>query len=451
MSIDIKLRKKNWQAVSRLLRAELGVRGSDDIKKLKAAYFGEISLEEATKRPLVKLIIAGEVTDALCSEIRNNSHDLVSLRDKFFKMQESRKFYFGENSFLGHQEVQIYDKLFEGAVEFEERVKMFHGKNYDTLEDCLFLDYRWSAMLTRLSVPAHWQQWRCFDEWRACVLSAMDSAKPISDVDDGTGANERLMLSLCAVAWAAAHMEQLQHLSPRTLWLVESMHEVLTSPDTPEVIRNEFRRVTALRMSDYEDQCPGGTLTLCVRYETVEQLEAAIKLLDPKTRYPFSADDEEGRIHFLRESADWEYRLSSEMLHRLWDHGAVFSGYQVIDETTLVVKQRRSLSWIDVASSMRALCYNAVDLKKRCEARKTHKGDSNMADVDPFPNAIVHQSVNGHVLKVAPTWTVAHKVQDHQDFVHALGEYQDPEDLALELTKKKYQAISENLYQSRNG
>ena len=314
MNIDISLRKKNWQAVSRLLRDELGVTDAEYMKKVKAAYFGEIPLNEASRVEMVKLVIAEEVTDLLCAEIRDSCNDLVDLRNQYFKLQNSKNFYFGHNSFLGNRDKHIYEKLFDGVEAFEERVEMFLGKKYDTLQDCLSLGYHWAAMLARLSVPDHWQQWRSFDEWRATVLSAVDTARPISDVDDGRGASESLMVSLSCVAWAAAHIEQLQHLSPRTLWLVRSMYEVLTSPETPEVVRSEFKRVSALKMSEYESQCPGGTLTQCVRYETVEQLEAAIKLLDPKTRYPFSADDEDGCIHFLRDSADWEYRLSTDMV-----------------------------------------------------------------------------------------------------------------------------------------
>ena len=72
-----------------------------------------------------------------------------------------------------------------------------------------------------------------------------------------------------------------------------------------------------------------------------------------------------------------------------------------------------------------------------------------MADVDPFPFAVVHQSIAGDVLQVSPNSYVAFKVHEHPDFVHAISEYQDPEELALELMEKKYAIAAKKVIKSR--
>ena len=107
--------------------------------------------------------------------------------------------------------------------------------------------------------------------------------------------------------------------------IVDRLHEKLTRQSVDANLGEICEMVLDRYLDDYvRDRRPGAWVGFCIRYPDAEQLESAIELLAPETRYPRSADyPPEAPVPLPDFSRNREQRASKSLIKALWTRGVL--------------------------------------------------------------------------------------------------------------------------------
>ena len=124
-----------------------------------------------------------------------------------------------------------------------------------------------------------------------------------------------------------------------------------------------------------------------MKYDTVEQLQAMLIQMNPKTRYPVNIDDPSGTIYPVRLWKDFDNRPSAEIVESQWKYGTIFSSHEIADRSTLVCYPQVTLGFS--ADAIKGLSWDATNLEEKYQSKKPLPGDDNIFTNTRFPSAVV--------------------------------------------------------------
>lgn len=227
------------------------------------------------------------------------------------------------------------------------------------------MDTSWfRGYLEKHTVPVHNQSWKEVHRWEARIRSTPSDVK-MEGVDDWTTMN---LLSIEIIN------KYPDRFDPNIVALSQNVYKILTAGDTPTVVKDYYQKLVSEKLSEYQhNACVGNRLTVCVRYDNKEQLNASIEQLDPNTRHPSGANSNDGRIYNLN-SYEGNIRPSVFIINELWKHGLVTDELQCIDDKTLVFSLHVGTNYGKTFSAFSTMFYDACGIRKRYSSKTSLEG-----------------------------------------------------------------------------
>ncbi|MBX2835410.1 MAG: hypothetical protein KTR35_01065 [Gammaproteobacteria bacterium] len=406
MNVDLTIRKKNWRPVANLLRSDKR-RSAEKMKHYKSIYLGKSDFRQAGYS-MLELILAPDFNDETLEAIEagiGREINRQSFRRSFLRIQADYHFYFGSNSFFNSQDKRIYDFFgFDDELKdlvFQRKAR----KKYDLTDFMNIRTYPFYSYLMKLTADDNLQTGRTVEQWHR-RLRALPSDIQAIGKDDWT---DEL---LCAIEWGSRHRE---HFDKNVAALTVRARSIFDDSDVPDNVKSYFQKTVDKRLQQYlVDHGAGGKMTVAVRYESEEHLDAMLPVLNPNTRYPFDSGREEGCIYELILRRGY-LRASDNIIHSLWKQGTVFDKIEKYDQTTLVCELKAGLSRGPTIHGVQGLAYDARDLTNRYLAKKAADDDVSCAVAKKSNVALVIERLDGGWSAGNALCHPLHKLHDIED------------------------------------
>ncbi|MBX2839622.1 MAG: hypothetical protein KTR35_22385 [Gammaproteobacteria bacterium] len=433
MTDNSTLRENNWESYARVLEAHTTIRTKKEIKKAKPAYLGDAPLADLPTN-FSKLILAPEINDDTLAEIEDgfrSDRDRWDLKRRIIKLQRDRYFYFGKNSFFGGKEKVIYDYF-----EFDKQLENFTftegmRQEYDLSSFTRMGQYGFAKILFSISVEDHLQLDRSVQDWYYRLRALPSDLK----YPERNEQNERLM---CGIEWVTRHPDDFRQ---PIVEIAQRIKEIFTDNSMPECVTSYYQSALDTYFDDYvKSSCAGGTLTVCVEYESEDHLSAMLEVLNPETRYPYEDKQEEGRVHHLL-ARDGHIRVPQEIIHSMWKAGTVVDNHKIIDKTKLICTLKTGLSLQATTQGLQGLAFDARNLVERYHAKPPAPGDAISADAKKVAVTAVIEPIEG-------AWSAGYilpglfrDVESRPGLAKLAQAAANPTELAIELLSDKHDKL----------
>jgi len=343
-------------------------------------------------------------------------------------LQSDYHYYFGGNSFFQNQEKYIYDYF-----NFEEELSDFTFLEGMREQNDLtsFLNVKqtpFCKIVKSLNVEEHLQVGRTIEDW----FHRLRKLPTDLTVDQRDEWNDQF---LCSIEWVCLHPERFNQQLVR---LAMRAKEILEHKDVPDNVTSYYKNVVQDGLTNYAAESrAGGTVTICVRYETEEHLQAMLEVMNPATRYPFNQELPKDRIQHLL-FREGNIRVSQGILHSMWKAGTVFDSYEVIDGTTLTCTLRCGLFLFGTMEGISGLGYDARDIGERYKVKKPTRADAIISRAKCATVSAVIEAIDGTWSAGYPLPCIFHEVESRPKLKQLAKSSESPVELALELLHDKH-------------
>ena len=270
---------------------------------------------------------------------------------------------FGENTLFEGRENEIYEYFYN----IEGRKSTYPVSEDESVTSLLSLPSCIRYPISRIKINPHYIGCR-FAESRFEEVSGMPSGR-FKKYDTTVHAHD-LASSMCAIEWAHTYSEKFDSVIKPMVSLCRSFYT-----DSNDTIKNIYESVVASQLDDWcEATGAGGTMTIAIRYETAEHLEAVIPLLTWKTRYPYTGEADEGVVKALPRYRDASLRMSFRLIEKYWSCGFEVNEYRVVNSNTLLIDLTIPLSRLNLYPLLVHLIRNSSNLEERLKSRKKLPG-----------------------------------------------------------------------------
>jgi len=124
--------------------------------------------------------------------------------------------------------------------------------------------------------------------------------------------------------------------------------------------------------------------TMCIRFDTKEQIDATIKMLDPATRFPFDQAREYGELDSLI-GIEGESLKSLELVNTLWKKGLRINRYEIVDGLTLIVEFIADYLRYSTLTDFSVLSFDATNISERYYQTKSTRREMLYNKLGSFP------------------------------------------------------------------
>ena len=341
------------------------------------------------------------------------------------ELQSQKSYGFGNNSLFQHQEARIIDELGFYDIDWVEHITSLNkSRRKQSLEECLSVPAHYRAFIESLSIPVNNQSWRFAKIWEAQILSTPKKAV----LKKRNPKLERHLLGMELISRFPDRFD------PKLVEAARVVQPVYSSKNTPDNARSYIQKLIDTQFDVYlRDECAGGRIHVCVKYDNEEQLQAMQRILNPSTRLLCYPDQLEGRVYRKKDS-ELNESVPEGILHPLLEAGTVFDDSRVIDGRTLMCSRFMGISRRESIHAMSGLPYDATDFEKRYKAKKVSKSDTCIHDAVTFPSALVIECLDGS-WKVGRTPSVNVKsVESNSKLAKMANAASSAEELAIELS-----------------
>ena len=283
--------------------------------------------------------------------------------DRFISTGDNFAVYFGCNTILNGREEAIYKFFYQDLA-----------RGVSTAGDSLTKlvsnhTRRVLNWMKPLDVNPYAQGWQQADEFAAIVEAGLPRAMDFSAARDSASLREYI----CPVEWAHRNPTAFDS---RLLPVVRTLRSAMLEATGRGPLAEAYEAVASNHLSHYAEQtAAGGTFSLCVRYDSAEELKAAELLIQPHTRYPYDGDMRDGLIRALPNYDSRRWRLSSQVLRWSWTSGLTAFHMSRCDERTLFIQVKAPLGFQAVWSALVYLCYDLRNIEARANSTKEFPND----------------------------------------------------------------------------
>ena len=393
--IDKKIKRDNWLAIERALRHDLERFVMKETRSVTRRYYVDGIEPEYPENYdwgldlTVRLLCEPDATLEQWAQWKTEA----ALKPEAGQMQLSYlhslydvQFSFGRNSLFGKRDAQIHDYFFKrdiaaSTLGFNDTDKQKAEREKQAYKDLVFWVYRCTRHISRIKVNPFSQYYSGIEEAIERVMHYSEHPYNIHEIIEPYGpTNYGLTPAICPIELAHRHPEKFD---PMIRPVVNLVHDFFVHPDTNSGLRDVYSQIVESQLDEYAEKTgAGGSLSVCIRYETAEQLQAMLPMLYFNTRYPNKADDPEGAIRSLPPIGNRSFRASYNIVTKFWGAGFEPERHIVLDGTTLFLEYTAPLSFRDNIGILIALQYDARNLEEKINARSDLPDDDMNGDYD---------------------------------------------------------------------
>lgn len=367
--MDKKLRRENWPAIETVLRHDRSLLLDKNNKANTRRYYIDGVMSEFQgvngSRPLrviERLLLEPDATKDKWAEWYEEvpTHDST----KYFEYQGGRKnsigHYFGNNSLFGGREEEIYDFFYKDNLHKENLDKPLH-----------FLLSAGGSILnnaSRMKLNSYNQNWRLSNR-RFDQIMEMPAA--VFSKFNGNSDCQLLAKSMCMTEWAHRNILEFDsNLIP----MIKSCRKFYIHSN--QGIKVAYEQTLENKLDLWvESTGAGGRMSICIRYDEPQYLDAILPFLHPETRYPCEAGDQTGLVRALPLLTGRNFRTSYNLMLRFWNAGFVVKKREILDERTLYLELLIPLGRKLLYPVLSYLSRDATNFKEKISARKNMAGD----------------------------------------------------------------------------
>ena len=383
----------NWKAIEKYFS-----RGTDHNKEqIRSIHFKkDVKLGPLFSKFTLAALDSSRIESVL-DECVADSNQRKWFVDSLFKLQENYFFYFGQNSFFQKREGSILDKLeYPNTVDLEKKAILIrraqeNGSQQKTLGDHLAVHYGqryWSAF----SIPEHLQLHRMLDltEIRLQCIPQQSRKEGINIVH-----HNAILSSVVAAKCPDKFDRKIGEFAGRVV-------DIYSSSKNPSAVTEYFEVDILGGYEAYvENGVVGGDVTVCIQYNSAEQLTAMLKQMNPETRFPYCQMRDANAIHHLT-SYDGSLRQTTAIINGMWEYGMVYDSYEILKNNVLAVKNTVHLSMTGSTHGFELLTFDATDVAKKYLSSEPLKGDEDVYDARSFPAIVVIENLVGRLFVTRP-------------------------------------------------
>ena len=371
MTIDKKKRRANYQAITVALDRNYNRSPQVDYRKwyVDGVRPGEdrLTRRKLDDRLFSKLVCEPDADEAVWREWKEkNPVDRKSLdRVRFLGVQSTKELYFGTNSVFAERESEIWDFFFSEWSEsgLPEPGIPDNSANYVSG----IYDYYLGKTITWVSESSrnpHSQIWRLAYMFEVTVKSGrLLNYRPATD-----DVPADVVKMMCRVEAAHRHPEKF---APEIAPVIDCLHRSLTNREMCPGTTDLYEHVVSENMAQFmRDSAAGGSYSLCVRYASAAVLEAALPLLNPKTRYPYGPDVPDDKVLAIPFVDHRATRTSVRLMTAMWKCGFVPDTVERLDDRTLFIHVSVPLDSVPVCLSLMLLCWDMTNFVERVKSSK---------------------------------------------------------------------------------
>ena len=393
--VDKKQRRLNWPAVEQAIRWTLSSYVTGKNKAITRKYYVDgiepvyPSMRRSQPDLLIRLLCEPEATEEQWAVWRKE----YSTRDDFasvllLQKDGIGKFYFGNNSLFNGREAEIQ------ALWYEDQLDQLFALKLLSYRDGLEKRREDRDILNVLSLFKNLINSNCkikrnpysfystsFNYELDFKVKCMEVEKDLPVNFDENEHCITLTHFFCPLECVYRHPERF---NPQIQSRIKRLHNYFTNKETHAVLQHAYRRTIERQFEKYiEYSGAGASISVCIRYDHQDQLQAMLPLLYEETRYPCHADDPDGLINVLPDAGgDRGSRQSFKTVLNLWQAGFNAERHAVIDDVTLFLEFTVPLSWGLAQRVLYSLCADATNLQEKLKARKMLAGDNSHEATD---------------------------------------------------------------------
>ena len=410
--VDKGLRRLNWPAIEKAIGVALRGYVMGKNKAVTRKYYvdgiepvyppampGLDSLQPAL---LIRLLCEPEATEEQWEEWKQEFPN----RDSFLSVLQlqrdpTRQFYFGNNSLFNHREAEIQEFWYKDRK--KEAFSLKSSSNRDGLEkkreDRDILNVLSPLIVLknesiRMKRNPHSFYSTSFDYEFDYIVKCLDIEKDLPVIYDEEKHCIELTHRFCPLECVHRHPERFDS---GIQYRIKRLHDYFVDSQTHPVLLQAYRQTIEMQFDRYiEYSGAGASISVCLRYDHPDQLQAMLPLLYEETRYPCQSSDPDGTIHCLPNSTgDRGKRRSFATIRNLWSAGFNAERHIELDEITLFVEFTAPLSWSVAQKVLFSLRADATNLENKLKARKMLSGDHILDVIDSASMVYLLKPIQG--------------------------------------------------------
>ena len=393
--IDKKIKRDNWPAIERALRHKLERFVMKETRSVTRRYYVDGIEPEYPENYdwgldlTVRLLCEPDATLEQWAQWKTEAAwkpEAGQMQLSYLYILYDVQFSFGKNSLFGKRDAQIHDYFFRrdnitdthGASDTEKQ-KAEREKN--AYQNLVFWVQQCVVYIKRLKVNPYSQGYKGIESAIERVKHYSEKPYDLYQIIEPYGPTSYGLTSVvCPIELAYRHPEKFD---PLIRPVVNLLHDFFVHPDTNSSLRDIYQQIVESQLDEYAEKTgAGGCLSVCIRYDTAEQLQAMLPMLYFDTRYPNKADDPEGAIRSLPPIGNRSFRASFNIVMKFWEAGFEPERHVVLDDTTLFLEYTVPLSFSDNINLLIALQFDATNLEEKLDARSDLPDDDIDGDYD---------------------------------------------------------------------
>ena len=302
--------------------------------------------------------------------------EIGSLVSSFLELQRSSLIYFGDNTVFAGREEEIFD-YFVLDQDWSE-------KNYPPPDDILQLASRVFGgtlpHVARMEINPYCQYWRSFEISRPWLQFHRDAQLSLDPV-----MSKRFASIVCPFAWA---LNREEYADSTERQVAQRVMTFLQDPTVNDSFREHCLSVIEELTDDFGAATgAGGTVSVCIKFESDAQVDGAIGLLNPYTRYPYTIGERGTALAMPPWNAQFS-RRSVQTLLKLAETGFRANRHRVLDDRVLYFEFTMPLVRSFATSSMEALTRDSSRLEEQVRSRRIDEEDKIGAKSPPAFDAV---------------------------------------------------------------